>query len=506
MKKLLFLFLFGTIAAFAQYPTINTVSTPGLGVGVPAGANFSDAAIHVKATDNDLYANGGGQQIFFAETTASSAAGDYFRIMNASGSNSRFAPLVSGFGRSHNLAPLQLMGLASVGQDFGNSALINFTAALDFTPKTSQEAFVNGSDVVNRPLFQWRNNQTPRMTMLANGSLGLGTVAPTASLHSVGTARLESLPSSSSNTDIITSDSFGNLASRSAASLFTSGWNLTGNTVSSSDFLGTLNAADLTFKTASNTRMTIDALGKVGIGIAAPTAGLHIVGGSNADLIPANIKLDRNDGTNQAGLLTIGISGNSFASGLLGGGSASFKLTDPYGNSANSDMGFGTNGLAAQFVIKHNGFIGAGTESPTANFHSVGTARLQGLPTSSSNTDIVTSDASGNLALTTATSLLSSAWNLAGNTVSSSDFLGTNNAQDLNFKTSALQRMTIDASGKVGVGTTAPNAAIHVVGGSNAGMLPPRIMLDRNDAINGIYQITVLVLFYLNKNAVIAYF
>ncbi|MBC7641120.1 MAG: TMF family protein, partial [Flavobacterium sp.] len=80
--------------------------------------------------------------------------------------------------------------------------------------------------------------------------------------------------------------------------------------------------------------------------------------------LPPVIKLDRNDATNQAGLLSVGISGNGFASGLLAGGSAYFKLEDPYGNSANSDMGFSTNGLASQMVIKHSGNVGIGIELP----------------------------------------------------------------------------------------------------------------------------------------------
>ncbi len=112
--------------------------------------------------------------------------------------------------------------------------------------------------------------------------------------------------------------------------------------------------------------------GNVGIGTNNPTgAALHILTGSNRGMLPAAIKLDRNDGTNQAGLLTIGISSNGFTTGL-GGGSAFFKLEDPYGNSANSDMGFSTNGLAAQLVIKHNGNVGIGTSTPTEKLHVAG--------------------------------------------------------------------------------------------------------------------------------------
>lgn len=207
------------------------------------------------------------------------------------------------------------------------------------------------------------------------GNIGIGTTAPSAQLHSTGSVRFQGLATNTTNTNILTADANGNLAYRSASSLIpAAGWSLTGNTLaSSSTFLGTLNAFPLNiatvqaqpinFGTASTQRMIIDATGKVGIGTATPSAGLHLVGGSNTGMIPPSIKLDRNDGTNQGGLLTIGISGNGFTQGL-GGGSAYFKLTDPYGNSANSDMGFSTNGVAPQLVIKHNGQIVIGDIDP----------------------------------------------------------------------------------------------------------------------------------------------
>ena len=202
----------------------------------------------------------------------------------------------------------------------------------------------------------------------------------------------------------------------------------------------------------------------VGIGTNNPSAALHIMTTlGTAPLFPV-IKLDRNDGTNQGGLLSVGISGNGFASGLLGGGSAYFKLEDPYGNSANSDMGFGTNGLAAQMVIKHNGFVGIGTELPTANFHSIGRARLESLPTSSSNTDVITTDALGNLSSQPASSLFSggSGWLLAGNTTAAGDFIGTLNANPFNVFTNNVQRTTVTPTGEMGIGTITPMAQLQV--------------------------------------------
>jgi hypothetical protein len=362
MKKLnLFGLLLVSAFSFAQYPTINSTSTSGLGIGVPTGANFSDAAVHIKAADNAQYSNGGGQQILFAETNAPSAVGDNFRIMNASGTNTLFSPMLSGFGNSHNRSSLQFLALANSIQDYGTNPLMVFRTGLDFTPNTSMELPNAGSNVSVRPLFQWMNWNTPLMTIDSGGKLGLGT--------------------------------------------------------------------------------------------SAPTAALHLLTGSNAGMLPPVIKLDRNDNTNQAGLLSVGISSNGFST-LLGGGSAYFKLEDPYGNSANSDMGFSTNANAAQLVIKHNGFVGVGTSVPSANFHSIGTARLESLPVSSTNTDIITTDANGNLSTQSAASLFTSTgWNLNGNAATATDFIGTTNINPLNFVVNNIKSMSLDNGGNVSIST-----------------------------------------------------
>ncbi len=57
-------------------------------------------------------------------------------------------------------------------------------------------------------------------------------------------------------------------------------WNLTGNsgTTPAINFIGTIDNTDFVFKTNSIERMRILANGKIGIGTATPTAGLHIVG------------------------------------------------------------------------------------------------------------------------------------------------------------------------------------------------------------------------------------
>ena len=49
------------------------------------------------------------------------------------------------------------------------------------------------TEIVTRPVFQWRNNSLKIMTMMPNGNVGVGTVSPTALFHTNGTLRFQNL-------------------------------------------------------------------------------------------------------------------------------------------------------------------------------------------------------------------------------------------------------------------------------------------------------------------------
>lgn len=55
-------------------------------------------------------------------------------------------------------------------------------------------------------------------------------------------------------------------------------------------------------------------------------------------------------------------------------------------------------------------------------------------------------------------------WKLNGNNLTGTELLGSRNAFDLKFYTSNLQRMTIKADGRIGIGTTTPSAFLHTFG------------------------------------------
>ncbi len=63
-----------------------------------------------------------------------------------------------------------------------------------------------------------------------------------------------------------------------------------------------------------------------------------------------------------------------------------------------------------------------------------------------------------------ATNQATNDWHITGNTSSSSDYIGSNNAMDLVLKTNNAERMRITSAGKIGMGITTPLASVHIVG------------------------------------------
>lgn len=64
--------------------------------------------------------------------------------------------------------------------------------------------------------------------------------------------------------------------------------------------------------------------------------------------------------------------------------------------------------------------------------------------------------------------LFAQTWNTTGNAALATDYLGTNNKINLKIKTRGVARMTIDTTGKVGIGTTGPASTLHLAIGDSA--------------------------------------
>lgn len=255
-------------------------------------------------------------------------------------------------------------------------------------------------------------NSAQQLTPL---SVGIGTNAPAAQFHTTGSVRFAGITNNNAHTRVLVTDSLGNLYWRNATTLGSGGggWSLNGNagTNPATNFIGTTDLKDLSFKVNNNELMHIYSGAGVSIGtqnVLGPNLwssfaagnGNHIDGTKSICLGWNNFSYNHNQyliGTNNeahveySGCFGVDLNSNANRAFLIGSGAnGSNKLIN---NIANSLMVGFQSGTPTLFV--KNNFVGIRTTAPTANFHSVGTARLESLPSGTGNMVLI--DASGNL-------------------------------------------------------------------------------------------------------------
>lgn len=124
-----------------------------LGIGTTNPTHHIDVMNIYEATES------------FLRFRVQDAPSDYFTISNGTSQEGQFIPYIKGRHVSDNRTALGIMGETSDANDIGGSALIHFDARKP------------GAPIQNRPLFAWTSYTTRMMTMLANGSLGIGTTS-----------------------------------------------------------------------------------------------------------------------------------------------------------------------------------------------------------------------------------------------------------------------------------------------------------------------------------------
>lgn len=178
------------------------------------------------------------------------------------------------------------------------------------------------------------------------------------------------------------------------------------------------NIGNVLFSTNATERMRITSGGNVGIGTTIPTSGLQILGSD----------------------IRVTGSGNVASYGYIKGientvNTHKMTLGTTYGYNTNVDA-----------LTIFNGNVGIGTTNPVRDFH----LHRDALP------DIhITNSASGTTATDGATL-----------TLADLDFIINNReAGNLRLSTSGAERMRIDSSGRVGIGTTLPDSKLHIENG-----------------------------------------
>ena len=260
---------------------------------------------------------------------------------------------------------------------------------------------------------------------------------PTANFHTKGTVRFEGVSTNNALTRVLAMDVNGNVAARDASTLGGGGnnWSLTGNSGTTAlNFLGTTDNQPLSIRTNNINRLTFDAgqsvtggnlsiaylsdfasiktapgelaiFGKDVTGIGIP---LHLFGSVDGMAWTAaggtNNTLGRLVRLNQIPSAAMS-SGKFFDIGIDQGGSLFFT-----NQGLNS-----TGGILPRkmFTVNPSNFVGVNfnwAEDPTANFHTKGTLRFEGVATNNTFTRVVAMDANGNVASRDVSSLGGNFW------------------------------------------------------------------------------------------------
>ncbi len=186
-------------------------------------------------------------------------------------------------------------------------------------------------------------------------------------------------------------------------------------------------------------RLTIDALGRVGIGTTSPQQPLHVAG---------NVRFSSYNCTGQTngGKLTTNANGDIICSGDVGGGGGGDNLGDHVArqNLLMSGYWISNDGNDEGIFVTNAGWIGMGTNSPEGLLHlrtNDDAIVIGGLATANIARIGIASNQGNNQALT-----------LDGNS-------------GVRLYYNSTEGMRLDYDGQVGIGTTTPNQALGVNGG-----------------------------------------
>jgi hypothetical protein len=325
------------------------------------------------------------------------------------------------------------------------------SATTNFVPKW------NGTTLVDGLVFDNGTN------------IGIGTTTPVAKLDIVGT--LNGSGGATFGNNVVTTGDYY-FANTNGTGANNPNFRVDGFAdklylVAESSGTGPATGTEIRFRTASTTaaatdRMTINNNGNVGIGTTSPTSPLHVAAttaagptltvatGSNQYPSSISILPSSHASSRRA---TIELDNWGFLQDINGSGVKDFAI---FNNSTSSHA----------ISIRTNGNVGIGTTSATEVLDVNGKIRMR---TGATAGYVPVSDVNGAMTWTDPTTVVGAqAWKLTGNsgTVSGTNFLGTTDNVDLRVRTNNTDRLTVTASGSIGIGTT----TVSTLFGGNIGV------------------------------------
>jgi len=194
-------------------------------------------------------------------------------------------------------------------------------------------------------------------------------------------------------------------------------------------------SAILGLQTNGTTALTIDTSANVGIGTTSPSAKLHVESSSVADLTEI---LKSTDAVNGRSVIYMASAKNS------AGTQSNVSMEAQSVSGANADLVFRTGGSnvtagSERMRIDSSGNVGIGTSSPTSKFDVLGSGTTYSYLRNSTTTALTAVD-------------------------SSTAYFGSGTNSPVVFQVNNGEKMRINSSGYVGIGTTSPETKVQVEG------------------------------------------
>ena len=294
---------------------------------------------------------------------------------------------------------LFLSSLAAYGQAEVQNPTFPFWKLLGNQNTDTAVNFVGTTD--NRGLT-FRTNNIRRVTVNTNGNVGIGTVLPQELLHINGNVRVN--PLAGVGNRIVSADANGTLTVVPAGAngqvltqtaggpAFTnlSAWLTEGNTGTNptTNFLGTVDNVDLTFRTNNTRQMTILSTGLVGIGTITPDVRLQVNGDVRLGLINNAVfgvspgygdKLFFSGGPASTGYNSDNTDELSLARYNIAGDQSDLRMTigDNIGPANIDFFSIGTQASGYDLLaVRSDGWVGIGTRAPDSKLDVHGKATI----------------------------------------------------------------------------------------------------------------------------------
>lgn len=324
---------------------------------------------------------------------------------------------------------------------------LKYNGVLTGFVKTWQSGELN-IGTASSAFLNFYTNNSERMRITSGGNVGIGTTSPANKLDI--------------REDIYYPLSWGSTSNAYGWLSWTTGYAA----------IGTTTGNGLLLYTNGSERMRIDSSGKVGLGTISPSSQLHIASGS------PTITVQDNNSAEPTSITKVDFGYNAGTLGFVGYDGLNYGALEVWNNYASGNVLIGT-ANTERVRITSAGNIGIGTTSPTHKLTIQGSGDITKI-TNGSASLFSYSDSQGMGWFTGAVATGVGAY-----------YNNTNNYQT--FYTASAERIRIDANGNIGIGTTGPLARLDVKAADGTGLYIGTSSVNYYDANFHVFRSTTQI-------------